>query len=107
MPVAVLEIEEDTMARVVEEFPVQPTHSKYPWQDWLNGQVWELIPGEDFQGKPATFRSVAIGQAKKRGGKVRTSLFRAKQEGEKDRLYVQFVNGSEAVGSRQATGYGS
>lgn len=90
------------MARRVEKFPERPSQSRYPWEEWLDGSVWELIPGEDFKGKPATFRSVAIGQAKKRGGKVRTSLMRSKAEGEPDKLYVQFLRDGQ-----MQVGYGS
>jgi hypothetical protein len=80
------------MAKRVEKFPDLPSQSRYPWDEWLDGSVWELAPGEDFKGKPATFRSVAIGQAKKRGGKVRTRLIRGRAEGESDRLYIQFTH---------------
>lgn len=92
------------MARRVEQFPDLPTKSRYPWGEWMDGSVWELVPGEDFKGKPATFRSVALGQAKKRGGKVRTSLLRG-TEGQPDRLYVQFI--PEQGGQQQAPVYSS
>lgn len=77
------------MARKVERFPDLPNQSRYPWDEWLDGGIWELAPGEDFKGKPATFRSVAIGQAKKRGGKAKTRLLRGK-DGQPDRMYLQF-----------------
>jgi hypothetical protein len=78
------------MARRVDAFPEVPSQSKYPWDEWLDGSVWELAPGDDFQGKPATFRSVAIGQAKKRGGKVKTRLIRSKDPEQRDKLYIRF-----------------
>jgi hypothetical protein len=86
------------MARRVETFPDRPSQSRYPWDEWLDGSVWELVRGEDFKGKPATFRSMAIDQAKKRNGKVRTRLLRGTDRKAADRLYVQFEqDGHEGV----------
>ena len=79
------------MAKRVEKFPDRPSQSRYPWDEWLDGSVWELVPGEDFNGQPATFRSIAIGQAKKRGGKVRTRFIRSRGEKGADRMYIQFT----------------
>lgn len=64
------------MARVIAEFPGNSSGrpTKYPWNDWLNGQVWELIPGEDFHVSPSGLRSAMARQAKLRGLKVRTRL---------------------------------
>jgi hypothetical protein len=56
----------------------------------LDGSVWELVIGKDFKGRPATFRSAAIGQAKKRDGKIRTRLIRG-ENGASDRMYIQFL----------------
>jgi hypothetical protein len=83
------------VAKRVDQFPQQPSQSIYPWDEWLDGSVWELEQGVDFKGTPATFRSVAIGQARKREGKVRTRLIRATTAGAKDKLYIQF-NGDGA-----------
>jgi hypothetical protein len=58
------------VARRVKEFPEPVRPSKYPWGDWLDGQIWELKSGEDFDGKPTNFRSVALAQARNRGGRV-------------------------------------
>jgi hypothetical protein len=81
------------MARKVEEFPdASPPASKYPWPQWLDGGVWELVPGQDFTGSPATFRSNAIAQANKREGKVRTRRIKDARGGE--RFYLQFVHES-------------
>lgn len=86
------------MARRVEEFPENPS-GRYPWEEWLDGSVWELILGEDILGKPSSFRSAAITQAKRKGGKVRTVVKRAGVPHEKDRMYVQYVNEAEAPSS--------
>jgi len=80
--------EEVDVARRVQEFPALPSQSKYPWDEWLDGSVWEFIVGEDFNGRPETFRSMAKTHAKKRGGRVRSRMLRT--EGQPDRLYLQF-----------------
>lgn len=49
----------------------------YPWIDWLNGHLWELVPGQDFQESVPTFRARAY-RAMKRvtisGDRVRTKF---------------------------------
>jgi hypothetical protein len=77
------------MARRVDEFPAQAQSSRYPWNEWLDGSIWELVPGEDFKGQLNTFRSVASMHSRKRGGSAKTRIVRGKN-GEKDKLYIQF-----------------
>ena len=55
-----------SMARRLENFPAA-TGARYPWDEWLDGSVWQLIRGEDFTAKASTFRTNAQLQAKKRG----------------------------------------
>lgn len=64
------------MARVISEFPGNPAGrpTKYPWKDWLDGQIWELVPGEDFHVSPSGFRSAMARQARLAGLKARTRL---------------------------------
>jgi hypothetical protein len=81
------------VARKVERFPELPSQSRYPWESWLDGDIWELTPGEDFKGKADNFRAVAITQAKKRGGKLQSRLIRSRQKGQADKLYIQFLPG--------------
>jgi hypothetical protein len=64
--------------------------------------VWELIAGQDFEGKPSGFRSVAITHAKKRGGMVRTRVLRATEPGQPDRLYLQFTPNGHKARSKEA-----
>jgi hypothetical protein len=66
------------MARTLDAFPLK-VQSRYPWNRWLDGQVWELKHGEDFRGKSETFRTNAKHQARRRGGNVRTA--RLEREG--------------------------
>jgi hypothetical protein len=63
------------MARVLSTFPAATTlQRRYPWDEWLDGQPWELDEHEDFKCKPNTLRANAQIQAKRRGGRVRTRL---------------------------------
>jgi hypothetical protein len=80
--------EEVAMAQRIEQFPDAPSQSVYPWDEWFDGSVWELTPGEDFAGQPATFRSSAVAQAARRDGKVRTRKITTPDG--VDRLYLQF-----------------
>ena len=37
------------MARKVKEMPVSHRASRYPWDEWMDGNIWELSPGKDFE----------------------------------------------------------
>src|SRR5687767_12218246 len=82
--------EEQAMARRLDNFPAA-TGARYPWDEWLDGSVWELVRGEDFAAKPTTLRANAQGQAKKRGGRVRSRAAQASDG--RDAVIVQFVRG--------------
>lgn len=62
------------MAKKLDEFPRQSRNSKYDWDTWLNGEVWELTRGEDFDIGMASFRSVAFREARLRKVKLRTTV---------------------------------
>ena len=59
------------MARKLDSFPAA-TGSRYPWDEWLDGGVWELVRETDYASKTATFRANVQIQAKKRGGRARS-----------------------------------
>jgi hypothetical protein len=89
------QLEEHGMARKVNEFPASPSRTAYPWDEWLDGHIWELVPGKDFKGSSDTFRSNATLQAKRRDGKIRSRrLGEPGSEGE--RLYIQFYRDEES-----------
>jgi hypothetical protein len=44
----------------------------YPWSDWLDGQIWELTPGEDFKVSVAAFQAMAHKYARNYDMKIRT-----------------------------------
>jgi hypothetical protein len=80
------------MARTVDAFPQSPgAVRRYPWDQYMDGRVWILVPGEDFTAKPATFRTMATQQALKRGGRIR---MRAVKEGDQEALAIQFQKGA-------------
>jgi hypothetical protein len=74
------------MPQRLEQFPSAAT-SRYPWDELLNGDPWELVSGADFTSKPTTFIANARIQAKRRGGTVRTRLF---VNGDRSSVVIQF-----------------
>lgn len=90
------------MAEVVEDFtftrPSSNRPEQYPWSEWLDGRVWKLEYGVDFEGAdPNVFRNTVAAAAKRRGLSVRTSL-----HGEEDGprfLYIQAFSKSGENGS--------
>jgi hypothetical protein len=78
------------MARRLESFPA-PVGARYPWDEWLDGSVWELIHGEDFQSRLGTLRANAQLQAKKRGGRVRSKTVRT--DDRREAVVIQFERG--------------
>jgi hypothetical protein len=76
------------MARKLDAFPGLSTR-RYPWEEWLNGEVWQLFPDEDFTSKTPTLVAGARIRAKKMGGTVRTRLLQG--EDGRESLVLQFV----------------
>lgn len=74
------------MARKLESFPAS-SGARYPWDEWLDGNVWELVSGEDYTAKSPTFRANAQLQAKKRSGRVRT---KATESNGREAVVIQF-----------------
>ncbi len=62
------------MATTLESYDFKVTRGKYPWEEWLDGSIWRLSKGEDFQCEPATFRSSAISKAKRLGINLKSSV---------------------------------
>jgi hypothetical protein len=76
------------MPRKLERFPAAAS-SRYPWDELLDGDPWELLGGEDFASKPSTFIANARAQAKRRGGTVRT---RTLVDGDTTKVVVQYLS---------------
>ena len=63
------------MAEILEDFEF--THrgsAKYPWDLWLDGQVWKIIRGTDYQCASASMRTAAFLAARTRNKNVRTNM---------------------------------
>ncbi len=56
--------------------------SKYPWEQWLDGDPWILTPGEDFTTTAEAFQSAVWRASNARGVKTRTMI-------DGDKLYLQ------------------
>lgn len=76
------------MATKIEAFTDAPRRSKYPLDDWLDGGIWRLARGEDFEQSTTSMRSVLYTAAKRRGGSVMTRTIR---DGDSEVLEVQFL----------------
>lgn len=67
------------MPRVLETLPAQVRtgagrSEKYPFDEWFDGNIYELIEGEDFEAKRSTMATVVHGAATKREMAVTTRL---------------------------------
>ena len=58
------------MARKLDQFPLSVS-ARYPWDQYLDGGVWELIRGEDFTCSLRSMQGAARSQANRRKGNVR------------------------------------
>lgn len=78
------------MAQTLERFPVAGGQPRYPWEQWLDGQVWQLAKGDDYTSKATTVIANARTQAKRRGGAVCTRLL---NDGGLQTVVLQFRKG--------------
>lgn len=77
------------MARKLDRFPTEllsRTTSTYPWDEWLDGSVWELEAGKDFTIKAKSLRTTGQQVARARGGKLRVADL------PNGNLVIQFLN---------------
>lgn len=66
--------EEVSLAQVDPEFRMRVTsRSKYPWDEWINGNPWVATRGEDFHVACANFVATLHQKATSRGITVKTS----------------------------------
>jgi hypothetical protein len=54
------------MSKIVSGMP-DPHPTRYPWDEWFDGQTRLLEPDVDYQTSPDSFRSVVYITAKKAG----------------------------------------
>ena len=60
--------------KILDKFPVQSRRGKYPWEEWLDGQVRLLRKGEQYTTSTETMRAVASNAAKKAGKRLRSKV---------------------------------
>jgi len=75
------------VARKLDSFP-SAASQRYPWQEWLDGGVWQLFEGEDFTSKTTTLIGSGRARAKRQGGNLRTRM--VTDEG-RSSVVLQFV----------------
>ncbi len=69
--------QEVKMAEVMEEFPAVTRAgrtSKYPYSEWLDGRVWRILEGQDFEGEVGNFTQGLRSAAATRGLYVQTAV---------------------------------
>lgn len=59
------------MATPIPEFTSHPGNEKYPWDEWCDGRVWQVVRGEDFPGLARAFTSQLYLKAARMGLKCR------------------------------------
>jgi hypothetical protein len=74
------------MPRKLTVFPAG-ANRRYPWEQWLNGEIWQLFSGEDYFCTTRTLMTNSRSQAKRLGGKVRTRIL---SEGGRESIVIQF-----------------
>lgn len=56
------------MAEVLDDYQWErKRNSKYPWEIWLDGRVWKLTKGVDFDCSVNSMRLAAFSKAKRDG----------------------------------------
>jgi hypothetical protein len=60
------------MAVELEQFPSGARATKYPWEQWMNGSVWKLRRGEDYEATTRSMRTFAHTKASSADMKVKT-----------------------------------
>lgn len=76
------------MAETLKTFDFGSDRSEYDWDTLLNGKIYKLKQGEDFQCKTITFSTLARSSARRRGLSLNTST-------EGDSIVIQAVEASE------------
>ncbi len=81
------------MPRKLKQFPEPKRRGKYPWDAWLDGSVWLLRRGEDYETSSASMRAIATSAAKTAGKRLRTQV--TEDEDGTEALVIQALNHSQ------------
>jgi len=74
---------------------------QYPWDQWLDGDIWQLIHGEDFQTHPLMMERIIRTRAVTRGAKVRLR-HQPLHEGNGDPFGILIIQRTDKVGPAEA-----
>lgn len=73
--------------RIVQEFPAATREATYPWEEWTDGEIRELVKGVHFKGSVKSMRQTIGKYARSHGLKHKTRL--VKDATGKELLYIQ------------------
>lgn len=63
------------MAKKLDYFDFStPRQSKYPWDQWMDGGIWQVTYAEDFESLPKNFATSLQGKAKRCHRKVQVKV---------------------------------
>lgn len=87
------------MAQILNEWPSisRTRSSKYPWESWTNGEIWQVRKDDDFTSDVKTFVQGLYAYAKRHDLKVEV-----RTDAEKEIAAFRFVAGAQIVQTDQA-----
>lgn len=88
------------MARKLKSFDWTERISSYPWEDWEDGSIWEIVHGEDFTVPVKSMQAQLYIRAKSTGRRVRVAYKEHNPETGSGSLIFQF---SEAEPPKQTS----
>jgi hypothetical protein len=62
------------MAEKIESYEFGRGRGKYPWEEWLDGNVWKATAGEDFDISAENFKASVYAAATKKRLKARVAV---------------------------------
>jgi hypothetical protein len=79
------------MAHKLRTFDFRPTTTtipasekfSYPWEDWLDGDIWQIEQGADFERHPLMMERIIRTRATARGAKIRMRHLPSTQNGKR------------------------
>lgn len=74
----------------------QPIYNRYPWERWLNGSMWLLIEGEDYENLEG-FRNYLYAYCYRHSIEVKTQ-----QNEERNGLYIKAIKNNTREGLRRS-----
>ena len=76
--------------KILTTFSNYRSSSRYPWNEWADGQIRALEHGVDFHCKPRSFHTIAMARAKKMGKTLHARVRETTVE-------IQFTRENEAA----------